>query len=100
MIRRPPRSTLFPYTTLFRSERGGRDPAATDQRAPARRHPPEHITGGGGRRPTGPTALAWKSTRLNCRHAHNLSVVVFFLIKDRATVPLCSHLARPYFCHV
>src|SRR2546430_5264855 len=23
MIRRPPRSTLFPYTTLFRSERGG-----------------------------------------------------------------------------
>src|SRR5256885_16822074 len=29
MIRRPPRSTLFPYTTLFRSPRGGqRDPAA------------------------------------------------------------------------
>src|SRR3712207_7714440 len=24
MIRRPPRSTLFPYTTLFRSERAGR----------------------------------------------------------------------------
>src|SRR2546429_2552039 len=23
MIRRPPRSTLFPYTTLFRSDRGG-----------------------------------------------------------------------------
>src|SRR2546422_7312515 len=29
MIRRPPRSTLFPYTTLFRSEEGGADrPAA------------------------------------------------------------------------
>src|SRR2546427_1826434 len=28
MIRRPPRSTLFPYTTLFRSER--RDPAIDD----------------------------------------------------------------------
>src|SRR3712207_8293688 len=27
MIRRPPRSTLFPYTTLFRSGSGGRDPA-------------------------------------------------------------------------
>src|SRR2546425_3781501 len=27
MIRRPPRSTLFPYTTLFRSRRGGRAPA-------------------------------------------------------------------------
>src|SRR3954463_2155976 len=26
MIRRPPRSTLFPYTTLFRSDRGGRQP--------------------------------------------------------------------------
>src|SRR3712207_9045504 len=26
MIRRPPRSTLFPYTTLFRSDPGGRDP--------------------------------------------------------------------------
>src|SRR2546427_2957397 len=25
MIRRPPRSTLFPYTTLFRSDRAGRD---------------------------------------------------------------------------
>src|SRR2546427_7228894 len=25
MIRRPPRSTLFPYTTLFRSETGGTD---------------------------------------------------------------------------
>src|SRR3712207_8918289 len=26
MIRRPPRSTLFPYTTLFRSKKPGRDP--------------------------------------------------------------------------
>src|SRR3989442_10759924 len=46
MIRRPPRSTLFPYTTLFRSYpssarqgwRGGRLPAAT---APARQHAPQ-----------------------------------------------------------
>src|SRR2546422_3903359 len=30
MIRRPPRSTLFPYTTLFRSEEGGH--AIMDQR--------------------------------------------------------------------
>src|SRR3712207_7378531 len=36
MIRRPPRSTLFPYTTLFRS-----DPAAGD----ARRDAPEHALG-------------------------------------------------------
>src|SRR5258708_30525241 len=41
MIRRPPRSTLFPYTTLFRSPRGCRRPRA--QRAggpwPRRRSP-------------------------------------------------------------
>src|SRR3712207_6933655 len=34
MIRRPPRSTLFPYTTLFRSLRAVR--ARRDPRAPAR----------------------------------------------------------------
>src|SRR5260221_4727421 len=31
MIRRPPRSTLFPYTTLFRSEHGPSDPAAAGE---------------------------------------------------------------------
>src|SRR2546430_7574509 len=30
MIRRPPRSTLFPYTTLFRSSNGGRLEASAD----------------------------------------------------------------------
>src|SRR5258705_13287065 len=30
MIRRPPRSTLFPYTTLFRSVLVGKDPFAVD----------------------------------------------------------------------
>src|SRR3712207_7383822 len=34
MIRRPPRSTLFPYTTLFRSHTSG---SRTDNRAPQRR---------------------------------------------------------------
>src|SRR2546425_6905820 len=47
MIRRPPRSTLFPYTTLFRSYGGGervpkcrRDPAARRQAHDARRGRP------------------------------------------------------------
>src|SRR3712207_7550974 len=31
MIRRPPRSTLFPYTTLFRSRLGARDGGARDR---------------------------------------------------------------------
>src|SRR2546427_5491504 len=38
MIRRPPRSTLFPYTTLFRSRRGSRrGPATRSPRRPCRR---------------------------------------------------------------
>src|SRR3712207_7623818 len=36
MIRRPPRSTLFPYTTLFRSDDDGQ--AAAQDRAAARAH--------------------------------------------------------------
>src|SRR2546427_13086329 len=46
MIRRPPRSTLFPYTTLFRSHLGG---GAEDERpGPAlRRHDPDAVLPGG-----------------------------------------------------
>src|SRR6266699_5599009 len=40
MIRRPPRSTLFPYTTLFRSGRRRRAPAHPDRRPDAHRAPP------------------------------------------------------------
>src|SRR5260370_23580690 len=46
MIRRPPRSTLFPYTTLFRSHRGPRHPRGPRRRGrprgpfrPRRLHP-------------------------------------------------------------
>src|SRR2546422_8479139 len=51
MIRRPPRSTLFPYTTLFRSggrEAHGRGDRAVRQRAGVRLHHPR--VAGGGRR--------------------------------------------------
>src|SRR3712207_6493907 len=37
MIRRPPRSTLFPYTTLFRSHAGGRQPDGGAEAVPLRR---------------------------------------------------------------
>src|SRR2546430_13887985 len=37
MIRRPPRSTLFPYTTLFRSHPGGPDDLGARDRGPQRR---------------------------------------------------------------
>src|SRR5256885_6906520 len=72
MIRRPPRSTLFPYTTLFRSRT---------------RHPPLLRDQGGDRRPRrargGRTRAAEsdrKSTRLNSSHLV-ISYAVFCLKK-------------------
>src|SRR3712207_7270235 len=44
MIRRPPRSTLFPYTTLFRSPRSG--PAARWRRSPGGAGAPRRPCGG------------------------------------------------------
>src|SRR3712207_8998993 len=92
MIRRPPRSTLFPYTTLFRSRdraalarpvrcarrgaRRGADLAAAHlvRRAGAQRRPLASGTGAaGGDR---------KSTRLNSSHA-NTSYAVFCLKKKK-----------------
>src|SRR3712207_8427455 len=79
MIRRPPRSTLFPYTTLFRSLAEGvlRQPDAR-LLLPARQVP------GGARRwrgaGTGPEPGDRKSTRLNSSHA-NISYAVFCLKK-------------------
>src|SRR5256885_11024315 len=64
MIRRPPRSTLFPYTTLFRSP-GAVAAQGSDQgdaRVPRRAHGAVHLHRGGG------TDRAYgdrKSTRLN-----------------------------------
>src|SRR3712207_6961568 len=97
MIRRPPRSTLFPYTTLFRS--GGRcrasgdapgEEAAAEERALERAvtvHAPAAEAGdlaGGvhaGQRLAG--RLDRKSTRLNSSHA-NISYAVFCLKKKNS----------------
>src|SRR3712207_7029548 len=53
MIRRPPRSTLFPYTTLFRSQahRGRRRAAAPARGAPAARAAARRAPRGRGGRP-------------------------------------------------
>src|SRR2546427_9259430 len=72
MIRRPPRSTLFPYTTLFRSPR--RHPAAN---AACSARPGPWPTRGGGRRDR-------KSTRLNSSHSQ-ISYAVFCLKKKKKT---------------
>src|SRR3712207_7173409 len=102
MIRRPPRSTLFPYTTLFRSgadDRGRARPGRPDDAAHARRldalDGAVHARRGAGIAAAGPgldrgAALTGrpgrlpragadrKSTRLNSSHA-NISYAVFCL---------------------
>src|ERR1039457_7326125 len=64
MIRRPPRSTLFPYTTLFRSESGGQAAAENLAQSRSRHH----------------TRIDRKSTRLNSSHLV-MSYAVFCLKK-------------------
>src|SRR3712207_7316019 len=98
MIRRPPRSTLFPYTTLFRSEgdllqsvRALRDHhagAALGDGLPRRPADVEqvvhrHVRGGDLlARHEGEVSEDRKSTRLNSSHA-NISYAVFCLKKKK-----------------
>src|SRR3712207_8047272 len=90
MIRRPPRSTLFPYTTLFRSRVG-----AADRRMAARLEIfADLVLVRLGRRPNlqlGDDMLERalkdrKSTRLNSSHA-NISYAVFCLKKKKTKLP-------------
>src|SRR5687768_18129551 len=71
MIRRPPKSTLFPYTTLFRSSRG---PRRNDQRAPHL----ENVRAALHRQRR--RVRDRKSTRLNSSHGY-ISYAVFCLKK-------------------
>src|SRR3712207_8960603 len=89
MIRRPPKSTLFPYTTLFRSLsqicRARRCRSGGDRRRPVGAHQPdqsarEHLADPPARRDR-------KSTRLNSSYA-NISYAVFCLKKKSTIDPL------------
>src|SRR2546430_4584154 len=87
MIRRPPRSTLFPYTTLFRSERPRDDNAGTGGIPP----PPRPR---GCRRSARSIASRSatedrKSTRLNSSHSQ-ISYAVFCLKKKKKKYALVS----------
>src|SRR5258707_5575934 len=91
MIRRPPRSTLFPYTTLFRSLRYGRRCLA--QRAEARARlgglfladDAAHLVVA--RQAEHAPQQNRKSTRLNSSHANN-SYAVFCLRKKKSSTRL------------
>src|SRR5689334_23688278 len=86
MIRRPPRSTLFPYTTLFRSPR--RHLADVGRgRVRLRRHPRLPLPAGDHRRGRGLQGgdrrrADRKSTRLNSSHS-SISYAVFCLKKKK-----------------
>src|SRR5258707_11745035 len=81
MIRRPPRSTLFPYTTLFRSHRGagglagpGQGPSQAVRQAPAAPPAGASVTAAG--------TSDRKSTPLNPTHAQ-ISYAPFFFKKKK-----------------
>src|SRR2546422_2145438 len=83
MIRRPPRSTLFPYTTLFRSpcsSQGGR---------------PVGIAAPNSARSSSGSESDRKSTRLNSSHGY-ISYAVFCLKKKKKnkTNEVTTHLKR------
>src|SRR5256885_10990898 len=99
MIRRPPRSTLFPYTTLFRSirletyifdfEGGGADVAAALERAALRGVSVKVVVDGFGTAPLSPVweaRLDRKSTRLNSSRLVNSHGV--FCLKKKNTVDI------------
>src|SRR2546430_8675357 len=82
MIRRPPRSTLFPYTTLFRSPAGA-DPVGAALRSHAGpRAGVVRVAGGGRGQGIPPRAIDRKSTRLNSSHSQ-ISYAVFCLKKKK-----------------
>src|SRR5258708_17199709 len=93
MIRRPPRSTLFPYTTLFRSAQTEQDRTDDDfsvldaaaiafDKLPARQQDP------------GPARIEdRKSTRLNSSH-QIISYAVFCLKKKKKTILYLKHKIR------
>src|SRR5687768_18261057 len=76
MIRRPPRSTLFPYTTLFRSGRGVEEDRAD---VDARDAVDERVVA---LADEGEAVADRKSTRLNSSHGY-ISYAVFCLKKKK-----------------
>src|SRR5256885_3822164 len=83
MIRRPPRSTLFPYTTLFRSQ----DDAAATQRILATQDGPAILVGHSYGGAVITEAGDRKSTRLNSSHLV-ISYAVFCLKKKKTTTTM------------
>src|SRR2546422_3945645 len=100
MIRRPPRSTLFPYTTLFRSSdlpsaEGGATRARGRPALDGWRHSFAVAAGDAAGWDTASSAADRKSTRLNSSHGY-ISYAVFCLKKKKKqhVTSLCCCVAR------
>src|SRR2546429_6496372 len=88
MIRRPPRSTLFPYTTLFRSKLDRGDTKSVRLAFEISRAFLESAR----RSAAGSGSADRKSTRLNSSHGY-ISYAVFCLKKKQKNSPLLTSLA-------
>src|SRR3989442_7217477 len=98
MIRRPPRSTLFPYTTLFRSQAVEYAEDASERAqlgGPSLLGAPSESLPGGFRREIArrPWQPDRKSTRLNSSHVR-ISYAVFCLKKKKKIDDLLSDIRR------
>src|SRR2546421_7970099 len=100
MIRRPPRSTLFPYTTLFRSyASAASSPPTRPATAPAHVFLGESTGASFGPPTSAPPAIAQvshihvdrKSTRLNSSH-DQISYAVFCLKKKKKTQMIVAYM--------
>src|SRR3712207_8910297 len=96
MIRRPPRSTLFPYTTLFRSDDlalgGDRQLLGGEVEVEEQLVAVGQRRGAADERAASGDVQDRKSTRLNSSHA-NISYAVFCL-KKKKHVRLADHTLR------
>src|SRR2546429_1581573 len=90
MIRRPPRSTLFPYTTLFRSRTAG--PRCFRPNFVVTEHSQEHFFVHGPPRVI--KQRDRKSTRLNSSHGY-ISYAVFCLKKKKTNRITGRTICRP-----
>src|SRR3989442_5326956 len=96
MIRRPPRSTLFPYTTLFRSQisvnlEGVGGPVLRHRSVPFATASPGDM----GASMSTPRSLDRKSTRLNSSHVR-ISYAVFCLKKKKSATSTNHTLLHKY----
>src|SRR5438874_6860518 len=95
MLRRPPRSTLFPYTTLFRSK-GIPTSTGTRGTVACAGNGTLYVSFGGDGGSSGNGGLDRKSTRLNSSHVE-ISYAVFCLKKKKKKIEHNHKILHPQY---